>query len=110
MLPSNKRLDRNSFKSLSESRNINTVFNRIGTLKYVKNTDKYRFSVVISSKKEKIAVKRNKLKRRIYSIFENYYKNNNNFIHGILFLSKDAYLMEFSSLKTYIYEILDKIK
>ncbi len=110
MLPSNKRLDRNLFRSLSESRILSTTFNRIGTLKYLKTLDNYRFSVVVSSKKEKSAVKRNKIKRRIYSLVRDYYKNNQNFVHAILFLSKDAYSMDFIDLNKHIYELLDKTK
>lgn len=109
MLPSKERLNRAQFTDLLNNSEVLTIFNKVGTLKFTKNLYNKGFSVVLSKKNEKSAVKRNLLKRRVFSIIQSFLKEYTDFsITGIIYLSKNAYIMEFSSLKTGIYDLLKK--
>ncbi len=107
MLPSRKRLSRLEFTQFLASKDVKVVFNPLGTLKYKKSLIS-QASVVISSKHEKRAVYRNKLRRRIYSIFEAYFKDNNDQNQYILYISKQAPSFEYSQIKAFLYELLKK--
>jgi ribonuclease P protein component len=78
------------------------AFNRLGTLKYL--TKQGPFAVVVSSKHEKRAVARNKLRRRLYSLF----KQKDPQISGILYVSKGVYKAEYPELTTLFHELLTK--
>ncbi len=107
MLPSQKRLSRSEFTQFLASKDIKTVFNHLGTLKYQKSLIS-QASIVISSKHEKRAVYRNKLRRRLYSVFDAYFKDNVDQNQYILYISKQAPTFEYSQLKTLLYELLKK--
>lgn len=102
MLPKAQRLSRTQFLELIENPTLRTIYNRLGTLKYV-HASLPTLSVVTSSKHEKNAVKRNKLRRRIYGIFPR-----NSTIEAVVYLSKQSYQMEYSEIKSLFYELLQK--
>jgi ribonuclease P protein component len=104
MLPSKKRLSRIQFEAFSSSREQKVVFNRLGTLKYIENT-KQLCSVVVSSKHEKRAVVRNKLRRRIYSLFE----LSNLPYTIVLYASKQSYTMQYDEIKKLFDDLIKKV-
>jgi ribonuclease P protein component len=107
MLPSKKRLSRSSFTLFLASKDLKTVFNNLGTLKYKKSLIN-KASVVISSKHEKRAVYRNKLRRRLYVLFSDYFKGASDQNQYILYVSKQAPILSFQDIKTLFYELLKK--
>ncbi len=100
MLPSKKRLTREQFNIVITSSTIKTVYNRLGTLKYLPT--KGGISVVTSGKNEKSAVIRNKLRRRIYTLFAE-----NTTLSGVLYVSKQSYRYSFEEIKS-LYDDLFK--
>lgn len=104
MLPSQKRLNRQQFTTFISSPTIKVVFNRLGTLKYLIHSD-LGCSVVTSSKYEKKAVVRNKVRRRIYSLIA---KEKISF-SGVLYISKYGYTMEFAEITQLFNELVQKI-
>jgi ribonuclease P protein component len=94
MLPSNTRLSRSEVTNLLSTAGVKVVFNRLGTLKYVKSIENKGFSVVTGSKAQKLAVRRNKIRRQLYTLFG----QNKPEIQGILYVSKQAYEMSFDQL------------
>lgn len=104
MLPSSERLNRLQFNEIASNKDNLVVYNKLGTLKYI--AGKTALSVVISRKNEKKAVKRNKLRRRVYSIF-NAKKMN---IRGILYVSKSSTYFNFMEIKDLFYELMEKTK
>ncbi len=107
MLPSHKRLSRAEFEIFSASKDLKTVFNQLGTLKY-KNNNRNQASIVISSKHEKRAVYRNKLRRRLYGVFDIYFKTNQDYKQYILYVSKQAPSFNYQDVKTSLYALLKK--
>ncbi len=103
MLPSKERLNRREFNETLKNR-VSVIFNNIGTLKYIIG-EKKALSVVTSSKHEKKAVLRNKLRRRIYNLFKNYGQN----LTGIMYTSSKSYGMPYEELKKLVHELFDKI-
>ena len=108
MLPSNKRLSRVSFSVFLGSKDLKTVFNQLGTLKYKKSLTN-QASIVISSKNEKRAVYRNKLRRQIYGVFREYFKLNPENHQYVLYVSKQAPNFSFQEIKTTLNELFKKI-
>lgn len=111
MLPSKERLSRADFVDLLNGSGL-SVYNTFGTVKYKKSLLNKGFSVVLSKKHQKRAVKRNLLKRQIYSVIRLFLAQNPQFptISGAFYLSKKAYTMSYIELKDYIYELLTKIQ
>jgi ribonuclease P protein component len=107
MLPSHKRLSRTDFTHFLESKNVKSVFNALGTLKYQKSLN-LQASIVVSSKTEKRAVYRNKLRRRLYSAFGAYFKDFSVGGQYILYISKKTPSMTLLELKTLLYDLLQK--
>ena len=107
MLPSQKRLSRSHFTEFLASKEIKTVFNALGTLKYRKSLIN-KTSIVISSKHEKRAVYRNKVRRRLYSLFSAHFKANNDQNQYILYVSKQAPSFGHLETKTLFYELIKK--
>lgn len=107
MLPSTQRLSRTDFTHLVGSKELRSLFNALGTLKYQKSPT-IQASIVISSKIEKRAVYRNKLRRRLYSAFGAYSKECSIGGQYILYVSKKAPTMSLLELKTLLYELLQK--
>jgi len=107
MLPSTQRLSRTQFTNLLESKDLKSVFNTLGTLKYQKSLT-LQASIVISSKIERRAVYRNKLRRRLYSAFKTYSKEFSNGGRYILYISKKAPSMGAVELKNLLYELIQK--
>lgn len=108
MLPSKKRLSRPSFSSFLGSRDLKNTFNQLGTLKYKKSPEN-QVSIVISSKVEKRAVYRNRLKRRIYNIFNDYFRSTQDSNQFVLYVSKQASLLDYENIKTSLNELFKKI-
>jgi ribonuclease P protein component len=115
MLPSKQRLSRQQATDLLKDPELKVVFNRLGTLKYHFDTSAYQdqfnsvrpaLTVVTSSKNQKRAVLRNKLRRQIYSLALQY--KDFSFI-GMFYVSKNSYDMSYSDIKRYFYELLQKI-
>jgi ribonuclease P protein component len=106
MLPSTKRLSRASFTAFLASSTNKTVFNTLGTLKYRKSLTP-RVSIVISSKHEKRAVYRNRLRRRLYTLFGESLAVEP--IEAILYTSKQAPKMSLDELKQSFYGLNKKI-
>ena len=104
MLPSNERLTRAQCFSLLSNTNLLVVFNRLGTLKYLPSST-IGLSVITGSKQEKKAVARNKLRRRLYSIFSKQLVKN---LTGMVYVSKHAYSMSFDELTTLFNDLLAK--
>ena len=107
MLPSKKRLARSDFGGFLASKDIKSVFNNLGTLKY-KKSDKNQAAIIISSKVEKTAIFRNLARRRIYSLFRELFKNTNEEKQYILYVSKHVSLLNFDQIKSLFYELLKK--
>lgn len=105
MLSSAERLNREDFKKTLQNKDLQVVYNRIGTLKYVFKETK-AFSVVTSSKHEKSAVKRNKIRRTMYVLFQ----KTNPLFRGILYTAKDSYGFSHSNLKELFYDLLAKVE
>ena len=103
MLSKKERLSRVQFSEILTNKGILVVYNNLGTLKYV-NTATRALSVVTSGKHEKKAVSRNKLRRRVYSLFD----KENRSIQGILYASKGAYLLSYGEIKRLFNELLNK--
>ncbi|MFZ4500118.1 MAG: ribonuclease P protein component [Minisyncoccia bacterium] len=109
MLPATARLTRAQCSELLENPKLLVVFNRLGTLKYVPTLENKAFSVITGSKAQKKAVLRNKLRRRLYSLFSTYYKTNpKKPIIGMLYASKASYELSFSELSLIFNDLLAK--
>ena len=107
MLPSKKRLSRADFSKFLVSPGAKTVFNQLGTLKY-KEAGISQASVVVSSKIEKRAVYRNRLRRRLYIIFSLFLKDLSKPRQYVLYASKQAKTLEYKELKSLLYDLLQK--
>lgn len=92
MLPSKERLPRREFKEILENKGLIVIFNKLGTLKYLPSL-KTKLSIITSGKHEKSAVKRNKLRRRLYTLFRGMK------VQGLLYTAKNAYTLSFDELK-----------
>jgi RNase P protein component len=103
MLPSRERLTRRKFSETLANKGVIVVYNRLGTLKYVPCPQK-ALCVVTSGKHEKKAVVRNKLRRRIYSLF----RVNGMPIQGILYTAKASYSLQYPEIQTLFHELLAK--
>jgi len=114
MLPSSQRLSRQQVIDLLKNPELQVVFNRTGTLKYLYQSNsgtfnKSGFTVVTGSKQQKKAVLRNKIRRQLYSLFRLYKKNNENKdIMAILYISKQLYDMSYREIQDNFYALLSK--
>lgn len=107
MLPSKKRLSRAQFSSFLASPSLGSVFNKLGTLKHKKSLEN-KASIVISSKVEKKAVRRNYIRRRLYQVFMEYFLSSATKGEYVLYLSKQASKFTREDLKTALYDLLKK--
>ena len=117
MLPSSQRLSRQQVTALLSNPDIQVVFNRLGTFKYLTQFNSGTLNnscitIVAGSKQQKKAVLRNKARRRLYSIFNLYQKEYPTFspINGIVYVSKYVYDMSYQEIKDTFYALLSKIK
>ncbi len=104
MLPKTERLSRAQFSEILTNKGFLTIYNRLGTLKYVPSSTKQALSVVTSSKHEKKAVIRNKLRRRLYSLFG----KEKRAITGIFYTAKGSYAFSYPEIQTLFNELLKK--
>lgn len=104
MLPKTERLSRAQFSEILENKGFLTIYNRLGTLKYIPSGTKQALSVVTSSKYEKKAVIRNKLRRRLYSLFG----KEKSEIMGIFYTAKGSYTLSYLEIQTLFNELLKK--
>lgn len=100
-MPSSQRFSRQDFKKFLENKGIFVVFNRLGTFKYLPAT-KMQISVVTSSKAQKSAVRRNKVRRRIYETLRAQKPQ----IQGIVYVSKQSYDLTYTELKTLLEDLV----
>lgn len=108
MLPSKKRLSRQEFDSFLKNSQNQVFFNDLGTLKY-KDSQENKVSIVVSSKTEKRAVFRNKIRRRLYSLFENNLKITKVDPRVyVLYVSKNIQGFQFKDLKNKFDELFKK--
>jgi len=105
MLPSKKRLKRKDF--LDFPRNTPQVYNELGTLKYTPSSS-FGASVITSSKHEKLAVKRNLLRRRIYAILGESPVSSKN-INLVVYTTKKSYTYSYNELKTILSTLLERV-
>ncbi len=98
-----KRLSRREFTNILENKDILVVYNKLGTLKYLPSAQK-AISIVTSSKHEKKAVVRNKLRRRVYTLFHTSPIN----ICGVLYTSKLSFTLSYTEVQSLFYELLKK--
>ncbi len=103
MLSQKERFSRSQFSNILKNKDILVIYNQLGTLKYVKSGEK-ALSVVTSSKHQKKAVIRNKLRRRVYALFG----DANPQIKGILYTSKSIYSLEYIEIQRLFNELLKK--
>jgi ribonuclease P protein component len=102
MLASKERFSRSEFTTFLSNKDFLVVYNQLGTLKYLKTTPQ-KLSVVTGSKHQKKAVLRNKLRRRIYTLFRGTIN-----IQGILYTSKTASVLEYDDIVRLFHELLVK--
>lgn len=95
-------LNRYLFDTLLKG-HFKTVYNRCGTIKYIPGTGKT--AIVISSKQEKRAVYRNRIKRWVRNIFSQNRKD----VDFIFYPSKAVYSLEYIDFKVLFDDILKKI-
>ncbi len=103
MLPSTERLTRLEFPLVLTNPSLKTVYNALGTLKYT-TTLPLKCAVITSSKHEKRAVIRNKLRRRIYTQMVGFPGS------AVLYVSKQSYGMEYQQIEQLWHELLSKIQ
>ncbi len=101
------RLTKSGWESLKKEKPTMSAFTSIGSLKVYKSTDKTKISVVVSSKQEKTAVKRNLLKRRGYVVLNKLVLNKGVYI---FFPSKKAYNSSFLDIKEAIAVLYEKTR
>jgi ribonuclease P protein component len=83
---------------------LKTVYNKLGTLKFLPEGRK--FAVVTSSKHEKRAISRNKLRRRAYT----YLQTINTPLSGVLYASKQSYALSNDEVQTHLNSLIDHAK
>ena len=103
MLASSKRISRRDFKKILENKGIFVVYNKLGTLKYLPSQS-IMFAVVTSSKHERSAVVRNKVRRRIYSLVQELKPS----IQGVFYVAKSSYQLSFQETKDLIIDVFTK--
>lgn len=100
MLPATARLTRAQCSHLLNDPSLEVAFNRLGTLKYIKNLSNKGLSVITGAKIQKKAVARNKVRRQLYTLFKYFYEHSNKTpIIGMLYVSKHVYDMSYDELK-----------
>ncbi|PIR58080.1 MAG: ribonuclease P protein component [Parcubacteria group bacterium CG10_big_fil_rev_8_21_14_0_10_38_31] len=107
MLPKKRRVDKNSFKKLFK--NGKTIKSEVFTLKirYTGNSLN-KFSVVVPISVEKMATKRNKLKRRGRSILVKNIDKIKNGIDVAVFIKKEAKDLKFADFNRELTTLLEK--
>ena len=103
MLKKNKRFTKKEFEEFLLEKELFTVYNHLGTLKYKKGESE-KFAVVTSGKHEKRAVIRNKVRRRIYDLLKKYFKNK----RDIFYTSKQSFTFDYDKTETLIKELFTK--
>ncbi len=98
-----KRINRQEFGFFLKNP-YKTVYNKLGTLKYKKDINK-KISIVVSSKHEKRAVKRNKIKRRLINLYQK------SKLSGVVifYVSKQSYNIQYDETKSLFEDLLGKI-
>src|SRR6185436_2219229 len=108
MISSSHRVSKNLFpKALSSGKNSSGTLHTLHVSKI--EMPKSKFSVVVSKKVEKSAVKRNLLRRRCYSILKESEPSLEKGIY-LLFLKKDSARASFGELQSDINDSLKRYK
>jgi ribonuclease P protein component len=113
-MPFSQRLSRSEVTFLLNNPEIKVIFNRLGTLKYLDKPStsslKIGLTVVTGSKNQKKAVLRNKIRRQIYSLFRTYINKNKDIsVVGILYVSKQVYMLSFNETSSLFEALMNKI-
>lgn len=93
MLPSRERFTRSECASFLTQKGLQTVYNRLGTFKFIPASVR-QILVVTSSKHEKRAVCRNTLRRRLYSLSG----RSTTIFKGVLYVSKQSYIFSYDEI------------
>ena len=126
MLSKKNKLNTEEIKSLFDKKegfyfNLKTFRNYLFDIKIfsknnkentnsLSNISNNKFSVILSGKTFKKAVERNKIKRQIYSVTENYLKdikNTDNFYFVLIYPKKEILNTKFQDLKKELYNTLN---
>lgn len=108
-LPKKRRVDKILFKKIiKERKSFHSSFFSFKFILIKSSINK--FSVVVSIKEEKKAVKRNFVKRRARYVLEKKLEDIKMGIAGILFIKKEARDVEFKKFENEILKILMKAK
>lgn len=78
------------------------IVNSLGTLKYRRTNKKPFFGVITSSAHQKKAVLRNRLKRRIRSIFSKKERT----IDAVVYVAKKAYSFSYEEIQNFLEELI----
>ena len=109
MIPKNNRIKKkNDFSDIFKKGG--SIKSRAFILKKLKNNlGRKRIAVVVSNKVFKKAVQRNKIRRRIYYIVKNHFKDSTDYSYDLVFLTlPTAREMSFNDLKVEIIKLLNK--
>lgn len=105
MLSSRDRLTRTDWNTIKKTPVKQRVYSPFGTLQVFSFQGKQGCSVVCSKKHEKSAVKRGKLRKRLYSLIRPHLKKG---LVYVILPSKQAYTLDFKTLKRELYELHKK--
>ena len=109
MLPARHRLSRPLFTEIAPNGAL-SVYNTLGTLKYIPS-ETLHVSVVTSSKNQKKAVLRNKLRRQIYTVIREASKNTPFLVFmGALYVSKQSYTYTYEEITRLTQDLLAKVQ
>lgn len=107
MLPKAQRLDRAAIASFPK-KNI-AIYSDFASLRAV-SAQKFGLAVVVSSKHEKKAVVRNRVRRRIYSIFGAAHKEKLIPFQILFYVSKKGYSASYGETKAAVLELIKKLR
>ncbi len=103
MLSRNNRFSTSELKGFLENKTLQNSYNQLGTIKYKKEGK--RIAIVTNSKHEKLAIKRNKTRRILYTLFREVDLP----ISAVFYVSKQAYRYDFKKTQELFNEIVKKI-
>jgi ribonuclease P protein component len=108
MISKKKRFTRAEFAAFSAQKTLKQAYNRLGTVKF-HTAETFKLAVVTSGKHQKSAVIRNKLRRRVYTIFGRAAENGALPYAIILYASKASYTFPYESIEQNAKDLIAKI-
>ena len=103
MLPKSKRLTRDDFSKIKKRTTIRANYFDV----IISSGSTTRFACVITKKRIKLAVDRNKIKRRIYSALSNIKLKSPHFV--IIYPKQNALNTSFKTLNNEIHKVFDTL-